>query len=111
MQIPIWKHDSNPAVDPRDFRRSRSYCQREVIEGRAREVSPGDISRGIWLEPGNVKRPRASDMRGSPEQFGCLTANEAQLNSDYRGRQNEVSLLSREYEERLQKHISRDWYP
>jgi hypothetical protein len=106
MQIPIWKHDSNPAIDPRDFRRSRSYCQREVSEGRAREVVPGDISQGIWLTSKQTKWTKAADLRGSPEQFGCLSANEAILNSDYRGRESEIAMLSREYEDRLDKHIA-----
>lgn len=107
MNIPIWKHDSNPSIDGRDYRRSRHYCAEEVAAGRARQLDDSDIRKGIQLlPPDEIAKRSKIEHRGSPEAKGCLTAGESELNADYRGKQTEIAHLAFEYEWRLDRHIA-----
>lgn len=61
MRIPVFARGSNPAIDRPNQRKSLSYGQMEVAEGRADWIDPDDPSKGIlcraflysgeWLKP------------------------------------------------------------
>lgn len=102
LRIPIFGVDANPAIDPPILRKSDSYCAAEVSADRARWISDNKRE-GIHLL--RVAGKASTELRGSREQSGCLTAHESQLNAEYFGSQGDVALLAREYETRLEKHI------
>jgi hypothetical protein len=103
MRIPVFAVDANPSIDQMLLKKSSSYCEAEVAAGRARQLDDNDIRKGIQIVP--TRSGPKTDIRGSKEQSGCLTARESLLNADYAGTQTDVALLARNYEDRLEHHI------
>lgn len=104
MRISVFAAESNPKVDRPFIRRSLSYCQQEVTAGRAVKLED-DIRAGIWLVAVGPKA-HVSEIRGSAEQRGCLTAAESAMNAQYRGSKKDVASLCREYEDKLDQAIA-----
>lgn len=104
MRIPVFAAGTDPAAQQSLVRKSLSYCQAEVIAGRAFQLDPNDIKGGIQLLPSS-HIPNKVDARGSREQSGCITARESALNAECDYSQSDVALLSRHYEHRLEQHI------
>lgn len=104
MQISVFGPDTNPSIDKRFMRKSLSYCESEVREGRAKQVDPEDIRRGIQILP-KAAKTNPVDSRGSKEQSGCLTAREAALSSEFRGKTSNVATLAGQFEYALEAHI------
>ena len=77
MRIPVFARGSNPAVDRPILRKSESYCNLQVEEGRADWLDPDDHAKGmicreliyfgereIPLEPGDVSRLESAELPG-----------------------------------------------
>lgn len=47
MRFPVFARRANPSVDPPILRKSKSYVEQQVAEGRADWVDPADPHKGI----------------------------------------------------------------
>jgi hypothetical protein len=103
MRISVFAIDANPAIDTPMIRKSLTYCETEVAADRASWIDLNDVKKGIRLSP--QRSGHKTDIRGSKEQSGCLTAHESTLNAQHRGSEIDISMLSQKYEFRLEQHL------